>query len=625
MRADAGGSDVIARHDRNGAEDMSTRADRREVEGSGAEPVERTLDESETRSKLALEAAGLGTFRVDLVTDIVHYSPELAAMLGFPHVVSTPMQAAIMRVHRDDLARVKALYESALDPVGDGRLRMELRYVRPGGEVRWMTWNGRVEFRDGAGGRKPFRILGACADVTERMEAVARLSESEARFRALVELSTDWYWEQDENFRFLSFSDAVEELAGSPAQSHVGKTRWELPTVGVSDAEWAAHQALLERHEPFRNLEYQRINAKGETIWMSVNGDPIFDANGRFKGYRGTGHNITERKLTEARLRESEARFRLLADSAPVLIWVSGGDGAEFFNKPYLNFVGAQSENELKGLGWAQSLHPDDREAYLETFRACEARLDQFEAQFRFRRADGRYRWMKSIGLPRFAADGRCLGYVGSTLDITDIKANEERIAHLARELDHRVKNILNRFVVIVDRTGDSPLSTDEFVTALKDRIESMSRAHSLLSRTNWSGVQLGELIADQLEAYATGHNVKVSGEPLTLTPDAAQAISMVVNELATNAAKYGALSVGSGQVAVTWRKLPAAAAAAELLRIEWEELSGPLVGEPERSGFGTRVIRELLAHEFGGQVDLDLRPEGARCVISLPLARIAG
>ncbi|MGE0697707.1 MAG: PAS domain S-box protein [Hyphomicrobiaceae bacterium] len=582
-----------------------------------------SVEDSEERLRLALEAAELGTFRVDLATETVHYSPELARMLGFPAVRCTLLSAALLRVHRDDLAKVRREFEAALDPTGDGRLKMDLRYVRPGGEIRWMTWNGRVQFSDDATrGRRAVQVLGACADVTDRMEAEARLKESESRFRALVELSSDWYWEQDEHFRFVSFSNPVEKLAGSSAESHIGLTRWELPTVGVSEEQWAEHRAMLERHEPFRDFEFRRINARGEVIWMTSSGDPVFDADGCFKGYRGTGRNITERKLAEHLLRESEARFRLLADSAPVLIWVSGPDGAEFFNRSYLQFVGAQSEAELAGRAWMRHLHPDDQEAYIAAFEKSLARAEQFESQFRFRRADGEYRWMKTIGSPRLDAAGRCIGYVGSTLDITDIKENESRITHLARELDHRVKNILSRFEVVIDRTAEATLSTSELVAALKERVESMSRAHGLLSRHRWTGALLSDLIADQLEAYATPSNVIIAGEPVMLHPDAAHALSMVVNELATNAAKYGALSVPSGRVTVHWRRV--SSASGDRLVIDWQEAGGPCVQKPAREGYGTTVIRELLAHELSGTVDLVLEAQGARCLIELPLARVA-
>ncbi len=141
---------------------------------------------------------------------------------------------------------------------------------------------------------------------------------NEERFRTLAAMSSDWYWEQDAKFRFTNFSSSVATLAGSSAGSHYGKTRWELPVVGVTEAQWAAHRAALERREPFRGFEYQRLNEAGETIWMTASGDPVFAPDGTFAGYRGTGTNITARKRSETLLAEHKHLLEMIARGAPL-------------------------------------------------------------------------------------------------------------------------------------------------------------------------------------------------------------------------------------------------------------------------------------------------------------------
>ncbi|HLB14080.1 MAG TPA: PAS domain S-box protein [Burkholderiales bacterium] len=136
----------------------------------------------------------------------------------------------------------------------------------------------------------------------ERERAEQRLRESEARFRSLTGLSSDWYWEQDEAFRFTFISAQQAGRTGPMPPVHIGKTRWELPALNLTDEDWARHRAQLARHEPFHDLEIRRPDRDGRPHWASVSGEPVFDAAGRFAGYRGVGRNITERKLAEARV-----------------------------------------------------------------------------------------------------------------------------------------------------------------------------------------------------------------------------------------------------------------------------------------------------------------------------------
>jgi two-component sensor histidine kinase len=159
----------------------------------------------------------------------------------------------------------------------------------------------------------------------------------------------------------------------------------------------------------------------------------------------------------------------------------------------------------------------------------------------------------------------------------------------------------------------------DDLVESLDGRIQSMAAAHSLLSQTRWRGVGLNDLVRDQLAPYAVQANVKIAGPNIVLAATATQAMAMVLHELATNAAKYGALST-AGAVSVTWQK-PVADGTATTLTVIWSELGGPRVTAPLQSGFGTSLIRDLIPHELGGRVDLAFEPDGVVCRIDIPLA----
>ena len=158
------------------------------------------------------------------------------------------------------------------------------------------------------------------------------------------------------------------------------------------------------------------------------------------------------RERAEAALRESEARFQLLANVAPVLIWVNGPDGCEFVNRPYLEFLGVSRETDVRGYDWTPYVHPDDRQAYVGDYLAAVAARLPFAAQFRFRRVDGVYRWLQSVGTPRLLPDGTFLGYVGCSFDITERREAEaellrtrklESVGVLAGGIAHDFNNLL--------------------------------------------------------------------------------------------------------------------------------------------------------------------------------------
>ena len=191
----------------------------------------------------------------------------------------------------------------------------------------------------------------------------------------------------------------------------------------------------------------------------------------------------------------------------------------------------------------------------------------------------------------------------------------------LMAELDHRVKNLLARVLVVADSARQGSSSADEFARSLNGRLRSMAAAHDLLSQSSWQNVCLRELVRNQLAPYSTDANMTISGADVTLTPAATEAIAMVLHELVTNAAKHGALSTPDGRVSISWDR-KANGAVASMLRFEWRELGGPPVASSIRPNYGTDLIRDLIPHELGGNVDLVFAPDGAYCSIEIPLGQ---
>jgi two-component sensor histidine kinase len=199
--------------------------------------------------------------------------------------------------------------------------------------------------------------------------------------------------------------------------------------------------------------------------------------------------------------------------------------------------------------------------------------------------------------------------------DVAVRRLSEDHKNLLIAELDHRVKNVLACVAAVAKRSGESSRSADEFLNVLNARIDSLAKTHTLLSRSHWHGVNLDELVRGELAFFANGDSVVIEGPQIGLAADAVQPVAMVLHELATNAAKYGALSNYDGRVLVRWRRQSNAGK----LVLEWLETGGPQLAPTTEIGYGTRVIREIVPYELGGAVDFVLAPEGARCRLEIP------
>lgn len=226
--------------------------------------------------------------------------------------------------------------------------------------------------------------------------------------------------------------------------------------------------------------------------------------------------------------------------------------------------------------------------------------------------------WMEQF-YPVHGADGSVRGVGLFCQEITEARRAEERERLLTREVDHRAKNVL-AVVQAVIRLTRSTSSVAEFKAAVEGRILALSRVHNLLASSRWDGVDLRQLIADEVAAFAGAVTIAAGDRPVILRPAAAQSLSLVMHELATNSAKHGALSAG-GQVEIGWT-VPRPDQ--ERLTISWGESGGPVVQPSGRTGFGSSLIRMSVERQMGGELSYDLRPEGLTCEMSLPISVMA-
>ena len=340
----------------------------------------------------------------------------------------------------------------------------------------------------------------------------------------------------------------------------------------------------------------------------------------------GLEHRVAER--TDS-LREGEERLRLAVEAGQLGTWETElRSGLSTRSPRAIAIMGFRPDVATTPIeDWSARIHPGDRRRVLDLYdKLVAGRLAVYRVEYRFLRADGVWRWLDSTGaVARVDPEtGKALRLAGTIQDITERRDAEERRELLTQEVNHRARNTLAIVQAILRLTRAS--SAAEFARLVEGRIAALARAQSLLAAERWSGAPLATLITDEVAPFGGvdepasggGARFRLDGEAFRVRPEAVQALGMVFHELATNAAKHGALSVPEGHVVIAW----AVDEAAGLLRIRWTETNGPHPGFPTHRGVGSRVIEATMTGQLGGSVERRWPDEGLICDIAVPLAR---
>ncbi|MGG5823495.1 HWE histidine kinase domain-containing protein [Falsiroseomonas sp. HW251] len=334
-----------------------------------------------------------------------------------------------------------------------------------------------------------------------------------------------------------------------------------------------------------------------------------------------------------AELRESATRLSTLVDALPLGVGLTDATGRLLVSNAALRRFApevAPSRDEARRSRW-RGQHSDGRPVQPAEFsveRALRGETVLPGIEMIFTEDDGRETWTRVTAVPLRDDSGQVAGAVVVIADITEQKASEEHQQLLSREVDHRAKNALAVVQAALRLTRKDDAET--YAQAIEGRVGALARAHTILAAGKWERAALRELVEAELAAFQPGSagigegagsekRVAVDGPNLALAADAVQALSMVLHELATNATKYGALSVPEGRVRVTWQLDSSTAS----LTITWRESGGPKVaGKPARRGFGSRVIEATVQNQLGGRVRRAWEEDGLVCVMTVPVAR---
>ena len=434
----------------------------------------------------------------------------------------------------------------------------EMTIVTKGGQTRTVLLNaGSVKEIKG----NPLYSTTVLVDVTERQQA----EDAQRRLASIVQSSDDAVLSMSLDGIIQSWNPGAQSMYGYSAAEAVGQPIAMTIPLELQEQENGILQRL-KTGEEVEHYETVRLRKQGEKLDVSISMSPVRDSAGNIVAVSKIARDITLSKRAEASLRESEERFRLVANAAPVMIWMSGPDKlCNYFNQPWLKFTGRALQAEL-GNGWAENVHPEDLSGCLETYANAFDQRQPFEMEYRLRRHDGEFRWVVDLGVPRFQHNGSFAGYIGSCMDVTDRKLAQESLAQMsrklieaqeqertwiARELHDDINQRITLVLVNLERwQGDlSPLAPamTQRLTEIKEHLSSLGSDIQALSHHLHSSkleyLGLVTAAASFCRELSTEHGVRVEFQsesvPNRLPQEIALCLFRVLQESLQNAVKH--------------------------------------------------------------------------------------
>jgi PAS domain S-box-containing protein len=442
-----------------------------------------------------------------------------------------------------------------------------------------------------------------------------------ASFQAMVDSIDQMIWSTRPDGYHDYYNARWYEFTGVPYGSTDGAAWNGMFHPDDQETAWQVWRHSLATGEPY-HIEYRLRHRSGQYRWVLGRARPVRDDAGAIVRWYGTCTDIHDLKTAEEELRRTSALLQLIGDSTPDMVYAKDRESRVLYANTAVQRVVDRPLAEILGhtdLDWAADL--EEARSILDNDRHVVETGEILDRDEVFTGTDGETRCFRSVKAPLRDIDGEIIGLVGLTSDMTERRRAEERERLLAREVDHRARNLLSivQSVIQLTRSEDA----GELKAALTGRVHALARAHTLLADSRWDGADLQDLLAEELAPFAAedAQRVRLSGPHVGLKPDAAQTLALIFHELTTNSAKYGALSRGEGRLAVEW----AVTGAGPDLRFElrWTEREGPSVGVPTRRGFGSTVLKTSVERQLRGQVRQLWEPAGLVCEISAPMAEI--
>jgi len=491
-----------------------------------------SISDNDARFRAIFTNAAVGIARVALDGRFLEVNERLCDILGYTSdELLTKTFGDI--THRGDLTTDLRGMKRMLAGEIETYLR-EKRYRRKDGSVVWANLTVSLSHKaDGS----PDYFISIIEDISARKQAEVHLRESDERLSLALNAAGLGIFEWDvQADRAVWENERMYEIFGhTRADGTLGKAELLKRSVHPDDAE-TLDQALaagMASGRPFQTT-YRIRRKDGALRWLDLVGHFLPPDGGPVRMI-GVLTDNTEQHLAEETLRASEERFRIMADTAPVMIWMSGTDKlCTFFNKPWLDFTGRPLEAEF-GNGWTEGIHPEDLEHCLQTYVACFEARRPFGMDYRLRRHDGQYRWIFDQGVPRFSSSGKFLGYIGSCVDITERKQAEaarEKLAEeqAARALAEAASRSKDEFLALVSHELRSPLSAilsyAHLLRVGPVDIDAINRAVTVIERNAKAQIQIIEDLLDS--ARITTGKLRIEPALIKLVPVLQAAVDTV-------------------------------------------------------------------------------------------------
>ena len=544
----------------------------------------------------------------------------------YAYTGQTPEQALPMGwdrpVHPDDLPGLLQAWETARSR--EVMYDTEARLRRHDGTYRWFLIRAEP-LKDASGAVVGW--LGSNSDIHDRRRAELELREAREQLALAVEATATGIFDYDLVADVLTWDARTRALFGLPPDAPVSYDVF-LAGLHPDDRAWvdAAVQRAIDPTGPGTyDIAFRVVGLQdGVERWVAAKGQ-AFAADGRTVRFIGTTRDVTASRRAENATREAEERYRLAARATNDAIW--DWDLASdhiLWNEAVQTLFGyAADAVGASGSWWKAQIHPEDRARVTAgIYAVIDDSIEHWSEEYRFRKADGDYAYVLDRGYVLRDAAGQAVRMIGAMLDITERKRAEEHQRLLTGELQHRVKNTLAMVQAIANQTFRNAADMDAARDAFSARLILLGRAHDILTRASWTEAPIADVVDGALAVHqgGAGTRIRVSGPGVLLAAKPALALALALHELATNAAKYGALSTAEGGVDLRWHVVHEAAEPRFCLT--WSETGGPpILAPPVRRGFGSRLIERSFSVEVGCEVRLTFAPTGLICRLEAPLA----